>query len=211
MTNNKLSIGIINLAVSNILSVYEGCKNAGYNVEVVDIKKNKFFYDILVIPGVGSFGAGMNFFYKNNFDKKIQDYLQRPNSFVYGICLGMQLLFEKSYEFQKNKGLSLINGEVKKFKSSKFHKTHLGWNNISLEKNNFEKYFKKFENKNFYFVHSFFTNPTNKKEVFATTCHGNQKFCSIIKKNNIFGTQFHPEKSGLIGIEFLKNLKYLKN
>ena len=98
-----------------------------------------------------------------------------------------------------------------KFTSSKVHKTHLGWNNISLEKNNFEKYFKKFENKNFYFVHSFFTNPTNKKEVFATTLHGNQKFCSIIKKNNIFGTQFHPEKSGSIGIEFLKNLKHLKN
>ncbi len=211
MKKNKLSIGIINLAVSNILSVYEGCKNAGYKVEVIDKKKNKFFYDILIIPGVGSFGAGMDFFYKNNFDKKIKDYLLKPNSFVYGICLGMQLLFEKSHEFKKNKGLSLINGEVQKFISTKALKTHLGWNNIALEKNNFKKYFQKFENKNFYFVHSYFASPSNKKEVFATTQHGNQKFCSIIKKNNIFGTQFHPEKSGLIGIEFLKNLKYLKN
>jgi len=211
MKKNSLSVGIINLAVSNIFSVYEGCRKAGYKVEVIDKKNNKFTHDIIIVPGVGSFSSGMKFFNENNFDEKIKDYLCKPNTLVYGICLGMQLLFDKSYEFKKNKGLSLVNGDVRKFKNNKSYITHLGWNNIILKKNNYKKYFKKFEKKNFYFVHSYFVNPSNKKEIFATSKHGNKQFCSIVKKDNIFGTQFHPEKSGLMGIEFLKNLKYLKS
>ncbi len=210
MKKSKLSIGIINLAVSNILSVYEGCIKAGYQVEVIDKKKNKFKNDIIIVPGVGSFSSGMKFFKENNFDKKIKDYLCKSNSLVYGICLGMQLLFEKSYEFKETKGLSLVNGDVRKFKNNKSFKTHLGWNNLIFKKIEYNKYFKKFDKKKFYFVHSYFVNPSNKQEVLATTKHGDKHFCSIIKKNNIFGTQFHPEKSGHTGIEFLKNLKYLK-
>ena len=211
MKKNSLSVGIINLAVSNIFSVYEGCKKAGYKVEVISKKTNKFHHDIVIVPGVGSFKSGMRFFYENNLDKKIKDYLLKPNALVYGICLGMQLLFEKSYEFQENRGLSLVSGDVRKFNNKRTYVTHLGWNNILLKKNEHKKYFKKFENKNFYFVHSYFVNPSNKKEIFGTSKHGNKNFCSIIKKKNIFGTQFHPEKSGLMGIEFLKSLKYLKN
>jgi len=211
MKKNSLSVGIINLAVSNIFSVYEGCKKAGYKVEVINKKKNKFHHDIIIVPGVGSFKSGMKFVYENNLDEKIKDYLLKPNSLVYGICLGMQLLFEKSYEFGENKGLSLVNGDVRKFNNNKIHATHLGWNNTIFNKGDYKKYFKKFENKNFYFVHSYFVNPSNKKEIFAISRHGNKNFCSIVKKNNIFGTQFHPEKSGLMGIEFLKSLKYLKN
>lgn len=211
MKNNNLSIGIINLSVSNILSVYEGCRKAGYNVEVIDKKNCKFKYDIIIVPGVGSFSSGMKYFNENNFSEKIMDYLTKPNALVYGICLGMQLLFKKSYEFKETKGLNLVNGDVKKFKNNKTFITHLGWNKIFFEENEYLKYFKKFEKKNFYFVHSYFVKPTNKNEIFAKSKHGNKKFCSIVKKNNIFGTQFHPEKSGPIGIEFLKSIKYLKN
>ena len=211
MKKNSLSVGIINLAVSNIFSVYEGCKKAGFKVEIIDKKKKNFNYDIVILPGVGSFGSGMKFFQENHLDEKLKEYLLKPNSLVYGICLGMQLLFEKSYEFGEKKGLSLLAGDVKKFSNNNQHVTHLGWNKLILRTNDFMKYFKKFENKNFYFVHSYYVNPKNKKEIFAQSKHGNKIFCSITKKNNIFGTQFHPEKSGLMGIEFLKNLKYLKN
>ena len=104
MKINNLSIGIINLSVSNILSVYEGCRKAGYNVEVIDKKNCKFKYDIIIVPGVGSFSSGMKYFNENNFSEKIKDYLTKPNALVYGICLGMQLLFKKSYEFKETKG-----------------------------------------------------------------------------------------------------------
>ena len=162
MKNNNLSIGIINLSVSNILSVYEGCRKAGYNVEVIDKKNCKFKYDIIIVPGVGSFSSGMKYFNENNFSEKIMDYLTKPNALVYGICLGMQLLFKKSYEFKETKGLNLVNGDVKKFKNNKTFITHLGWNKIFFEENEYLKYFKKFEKKNFYFVHSYFVKPTNK-------------------------------------------------
>ena len=108
MKINNLSIGIINLSVSNILSVYEGCRKAGYNVEVIDKKNCKFKYDIIIVPGVGSFSSGMKYFNENNFSEKIKDYLTKPNALVYGICLGMQLLFKKSYEFKETKGLNLV-------------------------------------------------------------------------------------------------------
>ena len=202
---------IIDYGMGNVGSLVKVLNSLKVNNKVVTKRDELKNASKIILPGVGNFSKAMENIKSRGYLDEIISLVKKDKIPILGICLGMQLLFEKSYEFQKNKGLSLINGEVIKFTSSKVHKTHLGWNNISLEKNNFKKYFKKFENKNFYFVHSFFTNPTNKKEVFATTRHGNQKFCSIIKKNNIFGTQFHPEKSGLTGIEFLKNLKHLKN
>ena len=211
MGKAKLSVGIINLNVSNIFSVYEGCLKAGFKTQVIDLKKRKLNYDIIIIPGVGSFSSGMKFFNENNLADKIDEYLLKPNSFIYGICLGMQLLFDKSYEFKKTEGLHLVKGEVRKFKNIKTHITHVGWNKITLNNNDFKKHFKKFENKYFYFIHSFYANPDSKKDIFAFSKHGNRNFCSITKRKNIFGTQFHPEKSGRVGIEFLKNLKHIKN
>ena len=211
MSKARLSVGIIDLTVSNIFSVYKGCLKAGFKTEIINLKKNKLNYDIIILQGVGAFNSGMKFLKKNHLDDKLNDYLERPNGFVYGICLGMQLLFNKSYEFTETKGLGFINGDVLKFKNIKAKATHLGWNKINIENNNYKKDFKKFENKYFYFVHSYYTKPKSKKEIFANSQYGNINFCSVAKKRNIFGTQFHPEKSGFFGIEFLKNLKKLKN
>ena len=113
----------------------------------------------------------------------------------------MQLLFNKSYEFVTSEGLNLINGDVVKFNNSnKINKTHLGWNKFQIQNKDFSNTFKKFENKNFYFVHSYHAQPRIKKDIFASTKYGATNFCSIVKKGNIFGTQFHPEKSGVLGI-----------
>jgi len=211
MNKTRLSVGIIDLDINNIFSVYRACLKAGFKTEIVNLKKNKFNYDIVILPGVGAFKSGMKFLKKTHLTDKLYDYLERPNSFVYGICLGMQLLFSKSYEFVETKGLKLIDGNVIKFSSIKANVTHLGWNKLNIKDGNLNRDFKKFENKYFYFVHSYYAKPKFKKDIFASSQYGNINFCSIAKRGNIFGTQFHPEKSGYLGIEFLKNLKKLKS
>ena len=212
MNKAKLSVGIIDLNINNIFSIYQSCLKAGYRVEIINLKKKKLNYDIIILPGVGAFKHGIKILEKNHLNEKLYEYLAKPNSFIYGICLGMQLLFDKSYEFVVSDGLNLINGNVVKFHNrDKINKTHLGWNKFQIQNKDFRKIFKKFENKYFYFVHSYHAQPKIKKDIFASTEYGATNFCSIVKKENIFGTQFHPEKSGVLGIEFLKNIKKLKN
>ena len=211
MKKNRIKVGIIDLNINNIFSVYKSCLKAGFKTEIIDFNKKKLSYDMIVLPGVGAFKTGAKFLKKNYVKEKIDQYLQKPNSLLYGICLGMQLLFDKSYEFEKTKGLELVKGDVINFDQRGTKNTHLGWNQFRVENKKFKSFFKKFENKYFYFVHSYYVRPQIKQNLFASTDYGNLKFCSIVKKGNIFGTQFHPEKSGYWGIEFLKNLKKLKD
>ncbi len=210
MKKNRIKVGIIDLKINNIFSVYKSCIKAGYKTEIVDFNKKNLLYDIIILPGVGAFKTGVKFLKRNNIKDKLSNYLSKPNSLLYGICLGMQLLFDKSYEFEATKGLKFINGEVLKFKKKTTKNTHLGWNRFKIEDKKLHFNFKKFENKYFYFIHSYYAKPTLKKNIFGSTKYGQINFCSIAKKGNIFGTQFHPEKSGYWGIEFLKNLKNLK-
>ena len=168
-------------------------------------------YDIVILPGVGAFKSGIQFLKQDRINEKIKEYLERENSFIYGICLGMQLLFEKSFEFEKTKGLNLIKGNVIKFSKIENRLTHLGWNKISFQESKFKSDLRKFENKYFYFIHSYYAKPESAKNILGITQYGNKNFCSVVKKGKIFGTQFHPEKSGHWGIEFLKNLRNIKN
>ena len=212
MRKAKLSVGIIDLNINNIFSIYRGCSKAGFRTEIIDFEKKKLNYDVIILPGVGAYKQGMEILKKTYLDEKLYAYLAKPNSFIYGICLGMQLLFGKSHEFVVSEGLNLIDGSVVKFHNNvKVNTTHLGWNKFKIQNKDFKKIFKKFENKYFYFVHSYYAQPKMKENVFASSKYGVTNFCSIVKKENIFGTQFHPEKSGIIGIEFLKNIKKLKN
>jgi len=211
MNNKKITIGIINLQINNLFSIYKACINAGYKTEIVNDLKNYYKKDIILLPGVGSFKSGVDFLKKSSIDKKIYDYLDKPYSLLYGICLGMQLLFEQSEEFTNKKGLSLLKGNVcrinKNIKNIKI--PHIGWSNlISLKKNFF---LRRFYKKSFYFTHSYYCDPKNKDDILCLSKYNSFNFCSAVHKNKIFGTQFHPEKSGLAGVEFLKNLKNLKN
>ena len=211
MLKRKCSIGIIDLSINNLFSIYKSCLEAGYKTEIINLKKKKLNYDIVVLPGVGAFKSGMNFIKKNHLDEKLYNYYEKKNSFIYGICLGMQLLFDRSYEFTETSGLSFINGQVIKFPKKNNEKSlNLGWNKFSLKNKNYSKYFKKFENKYFYYIHSYYSKPIIKKNTFATSKHGKIIFSSAVKKGKIFGTQFHPEKSGIAGIQFIKSVKELK-
>ncbi len=211
MNNKKITLGIINLKINNLFSIYKACINAGYKTEIVNDLKSYNKKDIILLPGVGSFKSGIDFLKKNSIDKKIYDYLDKPYSLLYGICLGMQLLFEQSEEFTNKKGLSLLKGNVRKInKNIKNIKIpHVGWSNFNLLKKNF--FLNKFNKKSFYFTHSYYCDPKSKNDILSMCRYNSFNFCSAVYKNKIFGTQFHPEKSGIVGLEFLKNLKYLKN
>ena len=104
----KKKIGIVDLKINNIHSIFEACKEVGYKVEIIDKTHKTYNHDIVILPGIGSFKVGMGKIKEMQFDKKILDFLEKKNKFLVGICLGMQLFFSDSQEFGSTKGLNLI-------------------------------------------------------------------------------------------------------
>jgi glutamine amidotransferase len=199
------NIGIINLKINNIHSIYEACTAAGFKVNLIDDKQTKYNYDIVILPGIGSYKLAMRKIIEINFKDKILNFLEKKNNLLVGICLGMQLFFTKSNEFGNTKGLNLIKGKVDRINRNLIV-PHTGWNKITnLKKNILLE--KKFNKKMFYFTHSYFCTPENENMVVGRTNYFNLNFCSVVKQDNIFGMQFHPEKSGETGIKLLKNFK----
>ena len=204
LTYNKIKVGIIDYKINNLFSIFNAFRDIGYKTSIIDVDfKNYNKYDLIVLPGVGSFGSAMKIIKKNKIDHKIKEYTEK-NNFFFGVCLGMQLLFETSNEFETTSGLGLLKGTVNKLDNSKnFPIPHIGWNKAINSKKNIL-----IENdKNFYFVHSYYCKPSDKKNIISKTVYGKNKFCSSIQNKNIIATQFHPEKSGIQGIRLLKNFK----
>ena len=200
----KIKINIVNLGFNNTFSIFQAFKSLGCKVQLIDeIDKNKS--DLLVLPGVGSYEKGMKTLKEKNFDKYIQDYVSDNNK-ILGICLGMQLFFSESCEFGKTKGLNLISGKVKKIPNKVNKVPHIGWNTVKTSGNN--NFFKD-SNKHFYFVHSYYCEPKNKKLILGETNLEKLNFCSSVMTNNLIGVQFHPEKSSIAGKNMLTNI--LKN
>ncbi len=155
---------------------------------------------IIIFPGVGTFDNVMQHVYEKKIDKAIFNSLEN-NSKLLGICVGMQALFSRSDEGNLD-GLNLIKGEIKKFKfeDKTFKIPHMGWNKVNFVESKFKENL--FQNR-FYFVHSYFANCEEKKDILGTTNHSID-FVSSVKKNNIYGAQFHPEKSHFFGKKFLE-------
>lgn len=154
----------------------------------------------LILPGVGAAGQGMSNLKKLGLDDLITEQV-KTNKPILGICLGMQLLFSSSEEGNIN-CLNLINGKVKKF-NTKLKVPEMGWNQVEIGNNS--KLLKGIKNNSyFYFVNSYYCKPRSKEVIKGLTEYG-KKFCSVVQKDNIFGVQFHPEKSGDAGLQLLKN------
>ena len=199
------SVGIIDCGINNIHSLLKAFNKIEVNAEVIQDHKKIKNFNHLVLPGVGAFDKGMDNLKKKNFIEEIENSAKK-GCFILGICLGMQLLFEKSQESKKNiKGLSLIKGECKKLKSnntSQIRIPHIGWNSLKvMKKNLLLKDIK--NNADFYFVHSYFVSPTESKNVVAV-CNYGIEFPAVVENNNIFGVQFHPEKCLINGLNILK-------
>ena len=200
-------IGILDLGVCNLKSIYNAVYSLGFDVEIID-KKNFNRIDNkshIVLPGVGSYSNLSKVFFENDkLSNKIESHLKKGN-FLLGICLGMQFLSTKGSENFESKGLNLIEGSVIKIKKKEasIKIPHIGWNEIEIVQNN--KILKNLDDKsNFYFVHSYIFQLKDEKFIIANTNYGDN-FPSIINKENIFGFQFHPEKSSKKGLLLLDN------
>ena len=169
--------------------------------------------DAAILPGVGSFLEGMKNLNDLSLIDPIKEFIFNNKPFL-GICLGMQLLFDKSHEFCVTPGLGIFKGEVKNFrminKSCKI--PHLGWNqaktnpSVSMNKLILNPFKNITNDQNlFYFVHSFVVLPNNSEDILTETNYENIKFCSSILRKNVFASQFHPEKSGNVGLKVMKN------
>ena len=208
MKTNKLRIGIIDLKINNIFSIFRATQVANFKCKIIDKKENYKKYDLIILPGVGSFKEAMKKIKKEDIDKKIYEFVEYNSKKLLGICLGMQLLFERSAEFGNTKGLNLLSGTVEKFKKKEVKIVpHMNWNKIHFKNLKNESVLKIFDKKDFYFVHSFYCKIKEKDNLLTYTNHKNLKFCSSVLHKNILGTQFHPEKSGKIGINFLKKIE----
>ena len=196
-------IGVIDYRLNNLRSISSALSRAEIDHEVIDNPREISNFDRVILPGVGSFTAGMQQLRHEGWDSAITQYVKQDVKFL-GICLGMQLLFDSSSEFVEEAGLGLLSGNVTKFPPQKqLPVPHMGWNSFTRNRSH-ELLAKIKDGVDVYFVHSFFVNPKDDSDVLASTQYGTS-FPSIVLRGNILGVQFHPEKSYPAGIQLLKN------
>lgn len=197
-------ICIIDYGVGNIRSI---CNALNYfkniNLKVSNNRNDILNSNGLILPGVGAFGSCMNNLKKNKVDIILNEAVLDLKKPILGICAGMQLMADSSEENGFHEGLKWIPGNVLKINTNKFLKIpHVGWNNL-MNTNNKDIFNKKIQNKNFYFDHSYHF-VTDKENIIAETNYELQ-LVAAVKKNNIIGVQFHPEKSSMAGLSLFKN------
>tara|TARA_Y100000768_G_scaffold302854_1_gene236759 strand:- start:22472 stop:23092 length:621 start_codon:yes stop_codon:yes gene_type:complete len=203
-----MNIEIINVGLGNPASVKNMLKRIGFKSNLTQKPSSKVPPDLIILPGVGSFDAGMKLIEKNGWKSYLRDIKDHQSTNILGICLGMQLLCDGSEEGDLS-GLGLISGYFKKFRpiSSKIKVPHMGWNRVDY--NNSKKKFEEFNllEARYYFVHSYRYFHDDEKHIIGT-CDYDGQFGAVINDNNITGFQFHPEKSHKNGMSILK--KYIE-
>jgi len=196
-------VGIINYGAGNIRSICSSVVACGRKVFLIEAGDDFKKAEMVILPGVGAFGDGMNVLSLKGIIEPLIEEIKKGKPFL-GICLGMQMLFSHSEE-GNCKGLGIIPGEVKRFsvEDKGLKVPHMGWNRVELIKQT-ALFHNVDNNQFFYFAHSYYGKPDDTSVIVGQTTYGIE-FASFIRKDNIVGVQFHPEKSGEIGIRFLKN------
>jgi imidazole glycerol-phosphate synthase subunit HisH len=201
-------IAIIDYDAGNLKSVEKALVHIGEQAIITRDQDEILKADKVILPGVGSFGDAMKKLHKYNLVETIKGVADRKTPFL-GICLGLQLMFESSEEYEGVNGLSLLEGKIVRIPDKENLKIpHIGWNSLNI--NPSSKLFKGIEENSYvYFVHSFYLKAKNRDEVAATTEYSTT-LDAAVEKNNIFACQFHPEKSGKVGLKILQNFAKLK-
>lgn len=197
-------IAIIDYDAGNLKSVQKAVNFLGEEAVISRDKDEILSADRVILPGVGSFGDAMEKLKKYNLINTIYDVVDKNIPFL-GICLGLQLLFERSDESDGIAGLGILKGEILRIPDAPGIKIpHIGWNSLNLIHNG--RLFSNInENDYVYFVHSYYLKAKEEHIVKATTEYGGTTIHASVEKDNVFACQFHPEKSGDIGLKILKN------
>lgn len=206
-TNSK--IVIVDYGVGNLYSLAKAFQHFGADISISEEASDLELAAAIVLPGVGSFEAGMRGLKVRGLINAVKQFAEK-NKPMLGICLGAQLMLGRGYEFGEFLGLDIIPGKVIRFPEleNKEKIPQVGWNEVYPEnpaswKDSILGTLP--PNFNAYFVHSYTLVPDDAKYVLGKTTYGGYEFCSIIKRGNIYASQFHPEKSGQVGLEIIRN------
>lgn len=211
------SVAILDYGLGNLFSVKRAIEFNGASAQIINNPNLVCTYDRLVIPGVGAFKDGIQGLERLNLINSIHEFSATGRPML-GICLGMQLLFTCSSEFGNMNGLNLISGSVKKIpdETNGFRKRkvpHIGWNKL-VKPSSINTWKGTIldgldENSSVYFVHSYAATQVDPAFELASCMHDNYEVCSVVQNQNVIGCQFHPEKSGPIGLNILNNFLLL--
>ena len=192
---------IIDYGMGNIASVQKALNFLNIDNIITNSHNDILDSSAIILPGVGSFNQGIKNLKNRNLDSLLTDEVLNKKKPFFGICLGMQLILEKGSEPEECEGLGWIEGEVKKISNVNLSIPHLGWNDIKVIN---ENYYQNIHDLNFYFIHSYQAILKNKSEIDSIVNYGSD-IVSSLQKENIFATQFHPEKSQNSGLTLMKN------
>jgi glutamine amidotransferase len=201
--DEKISIGLMDYGMGNVLSVSKAFEFVGAAVTLSSDPAELAGTDALVLPGVGNFGDGMRQLSERSLDSYTISWIESGKPFM-GICLGMQLLMERSEEAPGVSGLGVFKGDTIKFPETALKVPHMGWNQIKIKTAGSARFAEVPDGSHFYFVHSYIVRPDD-ESVVACTCEYGIGFAAALSKDNVFATQFHPEKSQDCGLRLLRN------
>jgi glutamine amidotransferase len=216
MNSGKKKVTIIDYHLGNLFSVKQACDVIGIDAYISADASDVESADALILPGVGAFIEAMNNLEQLNLIEPVRKAAEAGKP-IFGICLGLQLLFSESEEFGSGKGLGLVPGLVKKFSkthaNSEIRVPQIGWNNIYKSSLDWTDTPLKDirEDEYMYFVHSYYVEPAEEIYTLTKTNYEGIEYCSSILKNNIFATQFHPEKSSEKGLSIYRNWAIINN
>ncbi len=195
-------IAIIDYGMGNLRSVQKAFEKVGHSALVTSDPAQVAASDKVVLPGVGAFEDAIGELRRLRLDRPVLEAIDSGKPFL-GICLGLQLLFDVSYENGRHQGLGVLRGEVVRFQlPDEFSVPHMGWNQVSVRRST--PLLEGLDASYFYFVHSYYVVPEDPSVIAAETDYGGP-FCSAIAFNRVFASQFHPEKSQSDGLRLLKN------
>jgi glutamine amidotransferase len=200
-------IKIVDYGMGNLRSVQKAFEKIGADAQVVSSAADLAGAEKLVLPGVGAFRDAIAELKRTGLDRPVREHIAADKPFL-GICLGLQLLFDVSYEDGQWEGLGVLRGKVVRFGDQTDLKIpHMGWNSLEFARP--ARIFEGVpEGSSVYFVHSYYVVPEDESVIAACTEHGT-RFVSAVAKNNLFATQFHPEKSQSVGLRLLTNFAAL--
>lgn len=199
----KQKITVLDYGMGNLRSVSKALEAEGASVIVSDRARDILKADKLVFPGVGAFRDAMSELKARRLIDPMMEFIEGGKPFL-GLCLGLQLLFDRSEEAASCRGLGIVKGKVLRFKSKKLKIPHMGWNQLSGIKKSCPLFKGIPDGSYVYFVHSYYALPEDKSSVSAYTDYG-VKFAAAIWSDNVYATQFHPEKSQALGLKIMRN------
>lgn len=197
-----MKIGVVNISIGNVGSVLEAFRFLRHDAVAVSDPTMLEGCDLLALAGVGNYSTAMGKLTTLGFAAEL-DRLVKAGTPLLGICLGMQLFADQGFEDGVTKGFGWLPGTVEKIRSTQAKIPHMGWNTVNPVR---PELFEGIENSTFYFMHSYHFLAANPEDVIATVTYDDTKLVAAVKKDNVYGVQFHPEKSQGDGLRFLKNL-----